>query len=299
LYNFATVVDDADMRISHVVRAEEHLSNTFPQLLLFEALGVAPPQFAHVPFVAEPGSKKKLSKRADYKDRNIKIYLNEYADEGYLPEAMLNYLARLGWSHGDDEIMSTEDMVRWFEIEDINKGAARFDFQKLEALNGVHMRQMDDAELLDTLLATLPYLTDSKLLQEQVDEARKAQLLAAMPGLKERAKTLVELADGALFLFAERPIAPDEKAAALLDDGARTMLRDLAEKLAELSDWSAQSTEMAVKAFAENAGVKLGKVAQPLRAALTGRTTSPGIFDVLAVLGRDESLARLRDQALA
>src|SRR5690606_12133696 len=197
---------------------------------------------------------------------------------------------------GDDEVMSLDDMIRWFEIEDVNRGAARFDFAKLEALNGIHMRKMDDAELLDDFIRTLPYLENGRAIADRLDEKTKAQLLAAMPGLKERAKTLVELADGAAFLFAERPLPVEEKAKALLM-GNQDVLRDALDVLKAVEgEWNAASAEAGIRSFAEAKGLKLGAVAQPLRAALTGRTTSPGVFDVLAVLGRDESLARIADQ---
>jgi len=187
-------------------------------------------------------------------------------------------------------------MVRWFEIEDVNKGAARFDFQKLEALNAVHMRRMDDKALFDALVASLPYLPDGADFAARLDEAAGARLLRAMPGLKERARTLIELRDSAAFLVAERPLPFDEKAAAILDGDGRRVLRQMLPELRKVSDWSAATTEAAIRAFAEAGGLKLGKVAQPLRAALTGKSTSPGVFDVLDVLGRDESLMRIEDQ---
>ena len=216
---------------------------------------------------------------------------------GYLPHALCNYLARLGWSHGDDEVMSIDDMISWFEVQDINKGAARFDFKKLEALNGIHMRQMDDTELLDALVETLPYLENADALVNGMTEERRAQLLKAMPGLKERAKTLVELADSLSFLFAMRPLRLDEKAAEILGSEARALLGGLLPKLSAAAAWNTETLEQIVRDYAEQTGLKLGKVAQPLRAALTGRATSPGVFDVLDVLGREESLARIGDQA--
>ena len=216
---------------------------------------------------------------------------------GYLPSALRNYLARLGWSHGDDEVMSLDDMIRWFEIEDVNKGPARFDFQKLEALNGTYMRQMDGNELTDVLVRTLPYLENGKAILDRLDERRTEQLRAAMPGLKERAKTLVELADGAAFLFAERPVATDEKAGALLQaDRSKQILKGALKALSDVAEWNAANAEVAIREYAIANNLKLGEIAQPLRAALTGRLTSPGVFDVLAVLGADESLARIGDK---
>lgn len=244
---------------------------------------------AHIPLIHGPDGAK-LSKR------HGALGVEAYRAMGYLPAGLRNYLARLGWSHGDDEIMSTQDMIGWFEIEDVNKGAARFDFKKLEAVNGHHLRAMADAELLDLLLATLPHLEGGPAVAERLDAAKKTMLLAALPGLKERAKTLVELLENATYLFAERPLSFDDKAAALLDAAARQTLAGARTALENVGqDWSAETAEAAIRDFAAEAGLKLGAVAQPLRAALTGRTVSPGVFDVLAVLGRDESLARIGD----
>ncbi len=289
-YMHAVVVDDHDMGVTHIIRGDDHLTNAARQQVIYDAMGWDIPVMAHIPLI-HGADGAKLSKR------HGALGVDAYRAMGYLPSALRNYLVRLGWSHGDDEVMSLDDMIRWFEIEDVNKGAARFDFAKLEALNGVHMRQTDDAELLDILIRTLPYLENGMTIADKLDERTRAQLLAAMPGLKERAKTLVELADGAAFLFAERPLAIDEKAKAQLGEPQKEILRGAFPALNALDgDWTASATEGAIRAFAEEKGVKLGAVAQPLRAALTGRTTSPGVFDVLAVLGRDESLARIADQ---
>ncbi|MET0943468.1 MAG: glutamate--tRNA ligase [Mesorhizobium sp.] len=289
-YMHAVVVDDHDMGVTHIIRGDDHLTNAARQTVIYDAMGWDVPVMAHIPLIhGQDGAK--LSKR------HGALGVEAYRAMGYLPSALRNYLARLGWSHGDDEVMSLDDMIRWFEIEDVNKGAARFDFQKLEALNGIHMRQMEDAALFDVLVATLPYLENGKSILDRLDQRKKAQLLAAMPGLKERAKTLLELADGAAFLFAERPLSPDEKASALLNAQAREVLKGAKTALEDVSgDWSAASTEAAIRDFAAQNDLKLGGVAQPLRAALTGRSTSPGVFDVLAVLGREESLARISDQ---
>ncbi|WP_404933099.1 glutamate--tRNA ligase [Nitratireductor sp. L15S-10] len=289
-YMHAVVVDDHDMGVTHIIRGDDHLTNAARQTVIYRAMGWEVPVMAHIPLIHGPDGAK-LSKR------HGALGVEAYREMGYLPSALRNYLARLGWSHGDDEIMSDEDMIRWFDITDVNKGAARFDFQKLEALNGVHMRQMDDARLLDILIDTLPYLEGGKALLDALDETRKDQFLQALPGLKERAKTLVELVDSASFLFAERPLSIDEKADQLLDENARQLLAEILPVLQNVDDWTLANIEAAVRAFAEQTERKLGKVAQPLRAALVGRTTSPGIFDVLSVLGREESLARIRDQA--
>jgi len=288
-YMHAVVVDDHDMGVTHIIRGDDHLTNAARQTVIYNAMGWAVPKMAHIPLI-HGADGAKLSKR------HGALGVEAYRAMGYLPEALLNYLARLGWSHGDDEIMSVEDMVEWFDIIDVNKGAARFDFAKLEALNGVHMRRMDDAKLLDIFIDTLPYLEGGPAIAARLDAVRKAQLLAALPGLKERAKTLVELADGAAFLFAERPLPLDEKAAVLLSGEARAILRGAHAALSGVSQWNASNAEAAIRAFATAGGHKLGAVAQPLRAALTGKSTSPGVFDVLAVLGHDESLARIGDQ---
>ncbi|WP_157019819.1 glutamate--tRNA ligase [Mesorhizobium xinjiangense] len=290
-YMHAVVVDDHDMGVTHIIRGDDHLTNAARQTIIYQAMGWEVPVMAHIPLIHGPDGAK-LSKR------HGALGVEAYRAMGYLPEALRNYLARLGWSHGDDEIMSTADMIGWFEIEDINKGAARFDFQKLEAVNGVHMRQTADKDLVDILLASLPYLEGGAELAERLDEDKKAMLLAAMPGLKERAKTLVELIGSAGYLFAERPLALDEKAQKILSDDARTVLGGALGALEAISEpWTAESTEAAVRAYVGETDLKLGAVAQPLRAALTGRATSPGVFDVLGVLGRDESLGRIRDQA--
>jgi glutamyl-tRNA synthetase len=289
-YMHAVVVDDHDMGVTHIIRGDDHLTNAARQTVIYNAMGWDVPVMAHVPLIHGPDGSK-------FSKRHGAPGAQDYRAMGYLPAALRNYLVRLGWSHGDDEVMSLDDMIRWFEIDDINKGAARFDIQKLEALNGIHMRQMDDAALLEALISTLPYLENGKPIADRLDQQKKEQLLQAMPGLKERAKTLVELADGAAFLFAERPLPLDEKAAAVLGEPARAILRGAKTALEKMAgDWTAASAEAAIREFAGQNDLKLGAVAQPLRAALTGRSTSPGVFDVLAVLGRAESLARIGDQ---
>jgi len=288
-YMHAVVVDDHDMGVTHIIRGDDHLTNAARQTVIYNAMGWKVPQMAHIPLI-HGSDGAKLSKR------HGALGVEAYRAMGYLPAALLNYLARLGWSHGDDEVMSIDDMIRWFDISDVNKGAARFDFQKLEALNGLYMRKMDDAELLDIFIATLPYLENGAPIIAGLNENTRAQLLAAMPGLKERAKTLLELADGAAFLFAQRPLSLDEKAASLVGEKPRTVLSGAFAALKGVNEWSASSTEAAIREFATRSEIKLGAVAQPLRAALTGRSTSPGVFDVLEVLGREESLARISDQ---
>ncbi|OQM73182.1 glutamate--tRNA ligase [Manganibacter manganicus] len=288
-YMHAVVVDDHDMGVTHIIRGDDHLTNAARQTVIYNAMGWAVPKMAHIPLI-HGADGAKLSKR------HGALGVEAYRAMGYLPEALLNYLARLGWSHGDDEVMSIPEMIEWFDIADVNKGAARFDFAKLEALNGVYMRAMDDRALFDRLMETLPHLPAGEVFLARLDTTAKARLQQAMPGLKERAKTLVELADGAYFIVADRPLQLDEKAKTILDSDARNVLKAALAKFRALGDWNAETVEVAVRSLAEDSGLKLGKIAQPLRAALTGRSTSPGVFDVLAVLGREESLARIADQ---
>ncbi|MCX5493841.1 glutamate--tRNA ligase [Kaistia dalseonensis] len=289
-YMLSVVVDDHDMGVTNIIRGDDHLTNAARQMIIYEAMGWEVPIMAHIPLIHGPDGAK-LSKR------HGALGVDAYRAMGYLPEAMRNYLVRLGWAHGDDEIMSTEQMIEWFDIADVGRSASRFDFAKLENLNGHYMRALSNEALFDAFVSTLPYLPGGEALRAKMTPEKEDQLKAAIPGLKERAKTLVELKDGAMFLFAERPLALDEKASSILDPDARRLLRDIAGVLAGVSEWTVEATEDAVKAFAEARGLKLGKVAQPLRAALTGRSTSPGIFDVLIVLGRTESLGRIGDQA--
>ena len=288
-YNLSVVVDDHDMDITHVIRGDDHLTNAARQTQIFKALGWKTPIYAHVPLIHGPDGAK-LSKR------HGALGVEAYRAMGYLPSALRNYLVRLGWSHGDAEIMSTEEMIQWFDLDAIGRSAARFDFAKLENLNGHYLRATPEAEIMMRLRALIPELPDGAALLERIGEDGWRTLERAMPGLKERATTLVELLDNAAFLFAKRPLLVDELASKLLDQAARDMFAALLPQLEGVEPWSVEGLEAAVKGFAEETGRKLGKVAQPLRAALTGKSTSPGIFDVLEVLGREESLARIRDQ---
>ena len=288
-YNLSVVVDDHDMGVTHIIRGVDHLTNAARQTQIYHAMGWRVPHMSHIPLIHGPDGAK-LSKR------HGALGVEAYRAMGYLPEAMRNYLARLGWSHGDDEIFSTDQLVEWFNLESIGKSAARFDFAKLENLNGHYIRHTPDATLLAQFVDFLPHAEGGNAMLSRIDEAMMAKLLRAMPGLKERAKTLVELMAGARFLFAERPLPLDDKARQILDDGGRAALAGVIPVLEAQDDWSAHLLETAVKGHAEVAGLKLGKLAQPLRAALTGTSTSPGIFDVLEVLGRDEALNRLKDQ---
>jgi glutamyl-tRNA synthetase len=276
-YMLAVVVDDHDMGVTHVIRGDDHLNNAFRQLAIIRAMGWPEPTYAHVPLIHGPDGAK-LSKR------HGALGVDSYRDElGMLPEAVSNYLLRLGWGHRDDEIISREKAIEWFDLDHVGKSPSRFDFKKLENLNGHYIREADDARL-------------AELMAPKLGKADKALLIRAMPELKARAHTVNQLADGAKFLFATRPLAMDEGAAALLTPEARGLLSAAYARLATLADWDAASVEAAIREVAEGNGVKLGKLAQPLRAALTGSTTSPGIFDVLALLGKDESLARIADQ---
>lgn len=288
-YMLAVVVDDHDMGVTHVIRGDDHLTNAARQTQIYQALGWDVPVMAHIPLIHGPDGSK-LSKR------HGALGVDSYRSMGYLPEALRNYLVRLGWAHGDQEIFSTQEMIEAFSLEAIGRSAARFDFVKLEALNGHYMRHAEDARLVAALETIMPEIGPERGLGASLSPELREKLLAAMPGLKERARTLIELLDSAAFLYETRPLALDEKARKLLDDDARARIAGLIPKLEALERFDAPATEAAVRAYAEETGVKLGQVAQPLRAALTGRATSPPLFDVMAVLGREESLARLRDQ---
>jgi glutamyl-tRNA synthetase len=289
-YMLAVVVDDHDMGVTHIIRGDDHLTNGARQKHIYEALGWNVPIMAHIPLIHGPDGSK-LSKR------HGALGVDAYRAMGYLPAAMRNYLVRLGWSHGDQEIFTTEEMIAAFDLPQIGRSPARFDFAKLENLNGHYIRASDDGDLITAIEQLLPHIAGGQELASKMTPALRTKLLAAMPGLKERAKTLVELFEASRFLWASRPLDISEQAKALLTEEAKSLIAALLPELEAVRDWSASAAEAVVRPYAERAGLKLGAIAQPLRAALTGRTTSPPIFDVLAVLGRDESLARLRDQA--
>lgn len=289
-YMLAVVVDDHDMGVTHIIRGDDHLNNGARQTQIYQAMGWDVPVMAHIPLIHGPDGSK-LSKR------HGALGVDAYRAMGYLPVALRNYLVRLGWAHGDQEIFSTDEMIAAFDLPQIGRSPARFDFAKLESLNGHYIRTSSDQDLLAALEQALPHFEGGQELAERMTPELRAKIMAAMPGLKERAKTLIELADSARFLWAQRPLAIEDKAEALLTPEARRLLADLLREFEALKDWTAEAAEGVVRSFAERGGLKLGAVAQPLRAALTGRATSPGIFDVIAVLGREESLARLRDQA--
>jgi glutamyl-tRNA synthetase len=289
-YMLAVVVDDHDMGVTQIIRGDDHLTNAARQTHIYQAMGWDIPAFAHIPLIHGPDGAK-MSKR------HGALGVDAYRAMGYLPAALRNYLARLGWSQGDREFFSTEELIEGFSLAQVHRSPARFDYVKLENMNGHYMRAMDDSALLEQFIASLPFLPNGAEILEKLDEMKKSQLAKAMAGLKERAKTLIELADGALFLFAQRPLNYDEKARDLLNETGRAHLAALAPKLSALAEWSAAAAEAAVRAYVAESGAKLGQVAQPLRAALTGRATSPGIFDVLETLGREESLGRIIDAA--
>jgi glutamyl-tRNA synthetase len=280
----AVVVDDHDMGVTHVIRGDDHLNNAFRQLAIIKAMGWPEPTYAHVPLIhGQDGAK--MSKR------HGATGVMDYDEMGFLPEAVANYLLRLGWGHGDEEVIAREQAILWFDLPQVGRSPSRFDLKKLEHLNGHYIREADDARLAALIAPRVGAAIGREL---GGDEA--ALLTRAMPGLKARAKNLNELAAGALFLFRTRPLAMDDKAETLLGGGAADLLALVHRRLSDLPDWTEATTEQAVREVAEAEGVKLGQVAQPLRAALTGQATSPGIFDVLVLLGRDESLARIADQ---
>src|ERR1700722_10181204 len=291
-YMLAVVVDDHDMGVTHVIRGDDHLTNAARQSQIYQALGWSVPIMAHIPLIHGPDGAK-LSKR------HGALGVDAYRALGYLPIALRNYLARLGWSHADKEFFSTEELIAAFDLSAVGRSPSRFDYAKLENVNGHYMRAASDDEMFKALIGALPYLPGGPEVSAKLDEHKSAQLRAAIQGLKERAKTLVELLDGAGFLFATRPLKMDAKAEEILARAGRLHLQNLLPRLTALNEWTAASAESVVRAYAEEEGAKLGVVAQPLRAALTGRSTSPGIFDVLVVLGREESLGRIADQAKA
>ena len=286
-YLHAVVCDDHDMAITHVIRGDDHLTNTFRQVQVYEAMGWERPAFAHIPLI-HGADGTKLSKR------HGAVSVLEFREQGYLPEALCNYLLRLGWGHGDAEVLSREEAVALFDIDAVGRAASRMDYAKLGHLNGVYMRAADDDRLVADVLKRLRARAEAA--GEPVSPELAMRLSMLMPGLKERARTMAELADAAVFLARSRPIEPEPKALALLTPAARALLGEVAVALGA-SDFTAEGVDAALRGFAERAGVKLGQVAQPIRAALTGMTTSPGIDATLAALGREESLARIADAA--
>lgn len=282
-YMLAVVVDDHDMGVSHVVRGDDHLTNTFRQMQIYNAMGWDRPTFAHMPLL-HGADGKKLSKR------HGALGVEAYRDMGLLPEAVNNYLLRLGWGHGDDEIISREQAIEWFDIVDVGKAAARFDADKLAHINAHYMREADDARLFELIWPDV-----EQLLEGKTDDAGQSRILAGMSGLKERAKNVLELTENAAFYARIRPLAMNEKAAKLISGNGHEILQQIRAILGAFDDWQADPLQEAAKNFADQAELKLGKVAQPLRAALTGSNISPSIFEVMEVLGKEESLGRLDD----
>ncbi len=279
-YLHAVVVDDHDMGITHVIRGDDHLTNTFRQIQIYQGMGWELPRFAHLPMIHGPDGAK-LSKR------HGAVSVLEYREQGFLPEALCNYLLRLGWGHGDAEVLDRNEAISLFDLDGVGKAASRMDFPKLTHINGVWLRQADDDRLMREVVQRLAASHGL-----HADDVGIARIRSLMPGLKERAKTLVDLTDSAAFLLRPTPLAFEPKALALLTPEAKTTLAQLAPVLAA-TDFTAEALDAALRQFAEAAGRKLGQVAQPLRAALTGSTMSPGIDATLAALGREESLARI------
>ena len=278
----AVVVDDHDMGVTHVIRGDDHLNNAFRQLAIIKAMGWEEPVYAHIPLI-HGSDGAKLSKR------HGALGVDAYRDDmGMLPEAVLNYLLRLGWGHGDEEIIPIDRAIELFDIAGVGRSPSRFDIKKLENLNGHYLREADDARLAALVASRVESRLDT-----QLNDGQRDILVQAMASLKPRAKTLNEIAEGAEFLFKSCPLDFDEKASALLDEPARALLTKTADALQSVPSWTVEAIEDVIRRVAEDAGLGLGKVAQPLRAALTGRTVSPGIFDVLFLLGKEESLERL------
>lgn len=284
-YMLAVVVDDHDMEVTHVIRGDDHLTNAFRQTQIYLAMGWDIPEFAHIPLIHGPDGAK-MSKR------HGALGVDAYRDQGFLPEAMRNYLLRLGWGYGDEEYISTEQAIEWFNLENVGRSPARFDFAKLTHLNGQYIRASEDLYLVD---AIAPFLEKDHGIQ--LSEGQRSLLERAMPGLKERAKDILELAGSAAFYVKARPLEYTEKATNLLDEDGKEHIQRLRDEFGRLSDWNAESIEAHVRSYAD-AGeppVKLGKIAQPLRAALSGSTVSPPIFEVAALLGKEETLGRMDD----
>ncbi|WP_421781584.1 glutamate--tRNA ligase [Kiloniella litopenaei] len=284
-YMLSVVVDDHDMGITHIIRGDDHLTNAFRQTQLFKAMDWELPNFAHIPLI-HGADGAKLSKR------HGALGVEAYRDEmGYLPEALRNYLLRLGWGHGDEEVISTEQAIKWFDIDGVGKSPSRFDFAKLENLNGIYIRNSDDSYLADIIA---PLICEKEGIT--VSAEQKSVLIKGMAGLKERAKTIIDLAESAAFYVKSRPLQLNDKAKKLLSDEGKENLKNLLPALQNLATWEEDLLENTVKSFAEENELKLGKVAQPLRAALSGSNVSPGIFEVMAILGKDESINRITDQ---
>ena len=285
-YMLSVVVDDHDMAITHAIRGDDHLTNAFRQTQLFLSIGWEPPIYAHIPLIHGPDGAK-LSKR------HGALGVEAYRDMGFLPEALCNYLLRLGWSHGDDEIIGRDQAIGWFDLSGVGRGAARFDLDRLTSLNGHYLRLVDARRLVELIRPEL-----QKRVGREIDEAELVRLRAGMTDLRERAKTTIELVDSSLFYVQDRPLKLSQKARQLFDTSALEHLAQLRQTLENIDDWTSHNIESAVRAYADATNIKLGRIAQPMRASLTGSTASPGIFEVAEILGRDQTLGRL-DDALA
>jgi glutamyl-tRNA synthetase len=283
-YMLSVVVDDIDMGITHVIRGDDHLTNAFRQTQLYNAMGAIPPRFAHIPLIHGPDGAK-LSKR------HGALSVTEYREMGFLPEALRNYLLRLGWAHGDEEVIGDAQAIEWFDLDAVGRSPSRFDVGKLTNLNAHYLRERPDEDLVALLQ---PFLARLGLVPDEIGQAR---LRTGMAGLKQRARTWVDLAESAAFYLRPRPLALDAKAAALLDPAARERITSMMTALSSVESWDAAPLEAAARQEAERQGQGFGKMAQTLRAALTGSTISPGLFEVMEVLGREEALARLEDAA--
>lgn len=280
-YMLSVVVDDHDMDVTHVLRGDDHLNNTFRQKIIYDAMGWDVPEFGHLPLIHGPDGGK-FSKRHGAQS------VEEYRDMGYLPEAMRNYLLRLGWSHGNDEIISTQQAVEWFNLENIGKSPANFDFAKLESLNSHYIEHCDNDRLM--VFARPFYKTRHDI---EPNETAQKRIIKGIDELKSRAKTLLQFVDESVFYAKELPFNFDEKATNTLND-AKTVLKALHDGFVALQQFDADNIKQTCKTVAdEHANGKMGKVGMPLRAAITGTTVSPSIFDACAILGREETLARL------
>lgn len=288
-YMLAVVIDDHDMGVTHIIRGDDHLTNAARQTCVFKANGWDIPTFAHIPLI-HGADGAKLSKR------HGALGAETYRALGYLPDALCNYLVRLGWAKGDEEIISREDMIKWFGFSGIGKGAARFDLAKLNAVNAHYIRASDEEDLLNATKTVLKEIENGETILQNLSKDDFSRLNKALPALKERAKTLVELIENASFIYNSRPLTMDEKAAKLLSEDIKPVLSKLAEDLQNLDTWTNEAFEHAVRQCVESHELKLGKVAQPLRAALTGTTTAPGIFEIMDILGQEEVIERISDQ---
>ena len=284
-YMHSVVVDDHDMGITHVIRGDDHLNNAARQKILFNAMNWVTPAFAHIPLIHGPDGAK-MSKR------HGAIGVAAYREDGYLPEALCNYLVRLGWSHGDDELFTIDQAIEWFDLDHVGRSPSRFDFDKLQSLNSHYIQQADTSRLVKMIRKPL-----AKICGHDLDTADIERITLAIPEFTKRAKTILQIIDNAKFIVSKRPIEIDNKGAQILTEDARELLHDLITILVGISNWDFQTIETAIRDFANIRDIKLGKIAQPIRVSLTGTTASPGIFELLMILGQEESIGRIEDVA--